>query len=77
MKGLNGKDLTRLGRELDKVVMIDTNKDVEDLNTIVISPWKGKKNDAELAELCSILAMIAVKKLNPQKSIKKLQEKNE
>jgi hypothetical protein len=42
-------------------------------NTITVNPWKGKKNDAELAELCPILAVIALKKLNPAKSIKKLQ----
>lgn len=62
-----------LGREMDKVILIDTSRDPESTNTIVVSSWKGKKNDAELAELCPILAMIALKKLNPQKSIKKLQ----
>ena len=76
MKGINGKDLSRLGRDVNKIIVIDTTKDMEDENTIVINPWKGRKNDAELAELCPILAMIAIKKLNPHKAIKKLQEKN-
>jgi TFIIF-interacting CTD phosphatase-like protein len=46
MKGPYGKDLSRLGRDLEKMVMIDTSKDAESTNTIVINPWKGKKNDA-------------------------------
>ena len=46
-------------------------------NTIVLSPWKGKRNDAELAELCPVLAMIALKKIPPQAAIKKIQLKNE
>jgi TFIIF-interacting CTD phosphatase-like protein len=46
MKGPYGKDLSRLGRDLEKVVLIDTCKDVDSTNTIVIAPWKGKKNDA-------------------------------
>ncbi len=44
-------------------------------NTIVLSGWKGKKNDAELAQLCPLLALIALKKLNVQKAIKRIQEK--
>lgn len=62
-----------LGRDPDRIILLDTSKEPGNFNTIVVSPWKGKKNDAELAELCPILAVIALKKLNPGKSIKKLQ----
>lgn len=66
-----------LGRDMERVILIDTSREHNSTNTIVVSPWKGKKNDAELAELCPILAVIALKKLSPAKSIKKLQEKSE
>ena len=62
---------------MNSVVLIDTSLHSNPNNTIVVNQWKGKKSDAELAELCPILAMIALKKLPPQKAIKKLHEKNE
>lgn len=71
---MTGKDLTLLGRKLDHVVALDTIES-EKYNTIVINPWKGKKNDAELAEICPILAMIAVKKLKAQKAVRRIKEK--
>lgn len=53
--------------------MLDTSSLGCKSNTITVSPWRGRKNDAELAELCPILAMIALKKIAPQTAIKKLQ----
>ena len=62
---------------MNSVILIDTNSQNQSNNTIVVNPWKGKRNDAELAELCPVLAMIALKKMSPQTAIKKLHQKNE
>lgn len=43
-------------------------------NTIVVPSWKGNRNDTTLAELCPILAAIALKKLNCQEATKKIHE---
>jgi TFIIF-interacting CTD phosphatase-like protein len=42
----NGKDITQLGRDINKIILVDVNKEVNDSNTIVVSPWKGKRSDA-------------------------------
>lgn len=36
----------------------------EGSNTLMIPVWRGSKNDTFLAELCPILATIAVKNMN-------------
>jgi hypothetical protein len=41
-------------------------------NTIVVPSWKGNRNDTTLAELCPILAAIALKKLDCRESTKKI-----
>ena len=43
----------------------------------MLSSWKGKKNDAELAEMVPVLAMIAVKKMNTEKAVRKIKQKIE
>ena len=40
----------------------------------MIPVWKGSKNDTFLAELCPILASIAVKNLDCEKAAKKIHE---
>ena len=62
---------------MNSIILIDTNSQNQSNNTIVVNPWRGKRNDAELAELCPVLAMIALKKMPPQTAIQKLHEKNE
>lgn len=57
--------------------MVDGSMEVEGKNTVFVHPWTGKKNDAELAELCPLLALIVLKKLNVQKAVKKIQSKME
>jgi hypothetical protein len=59
---------------MNRIVLIDTVlHEKAKKNTIVLNPWKGKKHDAELAELCPLLAMIVLKKMNSIKAIKKIQ----
>lgn len=36
--------------------------------------WKGSKNDTVLAELCPLLAMIALKRVPAQSAVKKIRE---
>lgn len=69
--GVLRKDLKRFGRNLNQTILIDCSSGYENQNTINIGAWKGKKNDAELAELCPLLAMIALKKLRVPEALKK------
>ena len=46
---------------MNSILLIDTSNPQNHKNTIVINGWKGKRQDAELAELCPVLAMIALK----------------
>ena len=34
---------------MNSVILIDTSLHANPHNTIVVNPWKGRKNDAELA----------------------------
>jgi hypothetical protein len=43
-------------------------------NTIMIPTWKGNKNDTTLAELCPILAAIAIKNLDCKQATIKIHE---
>ena len=43
-------------------------------NTVMIPVWRGNKSDTILAELCPILATIAVKNMDCQQAIKKINE---
>lgn len=49
MKSFKGKDLSKIGRKLENVVLVDSCMQMDKNNTIVLNGWKGKKNDAELA----------------------------
>ena len=59
------------------MILIDSSTSFENENVISISPWRGKKSDADLAEICPLLAMIALKKLKVPKTLKKYREKIE
>jgi hypothetical protein len=43
-------------------------------NCIHVPMWKGSKNDTVLAELCPLLAMIALKRVPAQSAVKKIRE---
>lgn len=43
-------------------------------NCIHVPVWKGSKNDTVLAELCPLLAMIALKRLSVPEAVKKVRE---
>lgn len=45
-------------------------------NCIHVPVWKGNKNDTILAELCPLLAMIALKKIPAQEAVGKVREQN-
>jgi len=67
--------MERLGRNLSRVVLLDGEINLgKGTNTIVIPAWKGNKNDSTLAELCPILATIALKNLNCQEACAKIHE---
>lgn len=61
------KDPERIGRDLSRLVMLDSDAHLmneESVNTIMVPSWKGNKSDTTLAELCPILAAIALKNLD-------------
>jgi len=41
-----------------------------------VPTWKGSKNDTVLAELCPLLAMIALKKVKAGDAVKKVREQS-
>lgn len=45
-------------------------------NTIMIPSWRGSKNDTFLAELCPILATIAVKNMDCQEAARKINDQH-
>lgn len=53
--------MNRIGRDLDKLILIDSAEDSDNKNLIVVDSWKGDLSNAQLAEICPMLAMIAVK----------------
>lgn len=56
------KDLTRLGRDLDKIVILDSNIDgfmFQPENGIFVKPWGFERNDTALKGLFSVLKCIA------------------
>lgn len=60
------KEIAKLGRVLQKTILIDTVEPPDHRNLLQISPWKGDTANAQLAEICPVLAMIAVKRLPAQ-----------
>ena len=55
------KDLSKLGRDLSKVVIVDNNKDnfsLQPENGLFISSYFGEQNDNELYLLCGDLMKI-------------------
>ena len=52
------KDLSKLGREIERVIIVDNvpaNFRLQKENGIVIRSWMGNKNDKELMELSKML----------------------
>eukprot|EP00826_Nyctotherus_ovalis_P044526 TRINITY_DN4809_c0_g1_i4.p1 TRINITY_DN4809_c0_g1~~TRINITY_DN4809_c0_g1_i4.p1 ORF type:complete len:281 (-),score=54.49 TRINITY_DN4809_c0_g1_i4:987-1829(-) len=59
--GIYVKDISKLGRNLKRVIIIDNvveNFQFQSANGIFIKPWKGDMNDKELVELLPILKEI-------------------
>lgn len=56
------KDLSRLGRDLAKVVIVDdtsNNFKLQKENAIKVNSWKGDPNDTELFEVKELLLKLA------------------
>lgn len=68
------KDVRLIGRNLDKVIFLDSLQDKGNDNVIMVNKWKGESNDAILAEICPVLAHIALKRLSTLDSIRKIKE---
>lgn len=57
------------------MILLDSEDNVlpgESTNTILIPLWKGGKNDTTLAELCPILATIAVKNMDCLEAVRRI-----
>lgn len=66
------KDLERLGRNLEKVVIIDNFKKSfikQPMNGVEITSWIGDENDNELMRIAEVIAEIPGKKKNLQETV--------
>lgn len=69
------KDMSRLGRDLGKVILLDIQTDkLSKDNEIQVKPWTGSTKDTVLAQLCPMLAMIVIKGLDTRVAVKKYQD---
>jgi len=80
------KDVGRLGRNLNKVVLVEaspvnTGAGQQDRlsqdNTIPVRAWTGGSKDTLLAELCPILAMVVIKNMDAREAVRKYREQME
>lgn len=69
------QDLSYLGRDLSKVVMLDTNPDHVQLNqnnSILLTPWVGSRNDATSRELISLIPFLEALAINGVKDVREV-----
>ncbi|XP_953769.1 uncharacterized protein TA16800 [Theileria annulata] len=74
-KGSYIKDLSRLGRDLDRVVMIDHDKTacaLQQDNCILIKEFDGDENDEELLLLINLLKTMAINPTDVKAQIREL-----
>lgn len=63
--GINVKDLSKLGRNLNSVIIIDDISDnfyLQPENGIAVTPWTGKETDQALIQLAPLLKQITANK---------------
>ena len=48
--------MDKIGRNVDRMILLDTIEDQHNKNLLHVNPWKGQHNDAQLAEICPLLA---------------------
>lgn len=55
------KDISRIGRKLNSVLLVDSREDgcINKENIIKISPWRGNPLDRELLHLLKVLRNLA------------------
>lgn len=66
------KDLSRLNRDLGKVIIIDCNPDAFSMqpdNAIPLKPWEGNANDKELVKLIPFLEWLATQPIKDVRPI--------
>ena len=56
--------MEKVGRPLDRMLLLDTSPDPLNKNLLRVEPWTGSQGDAQLAEICPLLAMIALRQLS-------------
>lgn len=56
--------MEKIGRKVERMIMVDTVEDAKNRNLLLVSSWKGEQGDAQLAEICPLLAVIPVKQLS-------------
>ena len=78
VNNVNVKDISKLGRDLSKVIIIDNISDnfqKQSENGIFITTWLGNEKDTELYDLIPILREIVVKKVKDvRKVLRKLRD---
>lgn len=72
------KDMSKLGRDLSKLIIIDNARDnfqLQNENGIFITTWIDDENDTELIDLIPVLKEIAIKKVNDvRKALRKIRD---
>lgn len=68
------KEMEKIGRPMDRIIMLDTVEDESNKNLLLVNSWKGDHNNAQLAEICPMLAMIAVKEVATREAVRKIRE---
>jgi CTD small phosphatase-like protein 2 len=78
VNNVNVKDISKLGRDLSKVIIIDNISDnfqKQSENGIFITTWLGNEKDTELYDLIPILREIVIKKVKDvRKVLRKLRD---
>lgn len=68
------KQSERIGRDASKLVLLDSLEDEGNRSLLVVSGWKGEESNVQLAEICPLLALIVVKKLDALAALHKIRE---
>lgn len=73
------KYLDRIGRDTNEMILLDNENNGGQGsydNCIHVPSWKGNKNDTILAQLCPLLAMIALKKIPAPEAASKVRQQS-
>ena len=68
------KDVGKMGRDPSKLILLDSVQDEANCNLLLVSGWKGEEDNLQLAEICPLLALVALKKLDTLVALQKIRQ---